>query len=120
LELSERARALSIEIIERLKSRGECEFVADFASHVPMEVFLSIVALPSAGREWLIRRAEIMTRGGSIEAKQKALQEIFQYLESWLKERGEHPGDDLISRILQLRVEDRPLTHQEALSECAL
>jgi cytochrome P450 len=120
LELSERARALSIEIIERLKPRGECEFVADFATHVPMEVFLSIVALPSHDREWLIRRAEIMTRGVSLDAKHTALQEIFGYLESWLKERGEHPGDDLISRILQLRVDDRPLTHEEALSECAL
>jgi cytochrome P450 len=120
IELAERARALSIEIIERLKPRGECEFVADFASHVPMEVFLSIVALPSTDREWLIRRAEIMTRGGSVEAKQQALLEIFGYLESWLKQRQAHPGDDLISRILQLQVGDRPLTHQEALSECAL
>jgi cytochrome P450 len=61
-----------------------------------------------------------MTRGVSLDAKHTALQEIFGYLESWLKERGEHPGDDLISRILQLRVDDRPLTHEEALSECAL
>jgi len=119
-DLSERVRTLSIEIIERLRPRGECEFVADFATHVPMEVFLSIVALPSRDREWLIKRTEIMTRGGAIEAKQKALQEIFQYLESWLQERREHPGDDLISRILQVRVDDRPLSHQEALSECAL
>ena len=87
---------------------------------VPMEVFLSIVALPSRDREWLIRRTEIMTRGGSIEAKQRALQEIFGYLESWLKERPERPGDDLISRILQLKVAIDRLTHQEALSECAL
>jgi cytochrome P450 len=120
LELSQRARALTIELIERLQPRGECEFVADFATHVPMEVFLSIVALPSSDREWLIERTVIMTRGGSIEAKQRALQEIFGYLESWLKERTERPGDDLISRILQLKVGDRPLTHQEALSECAL
>lgn len=119
-KLSERARTLSIGLIEGLKPRGECEFVADFASHVPMEVFLSIVDLPSSDREWLIRRAEIMTRGGAVEAKQTALLEVFGYLESWIKERRENPGDDLISRILQSRIGDRPLTHEEALSECAL
>ena len=55
--LSDRARALTIELIEGLKPRGECEFVRDFAAHVPMEVFLSIVNLPADDREWLIRRA---------------------------------------------------------------
>ena len=49
LALSDRARRLSIELIEGFKPRGECEFVADFASHVPMEVFLSIVNLPLEG-----------------------------------------------------------------------
>ena len=120
LQLSQRARALSIALIEGFRPKGECEFVADFASHVPMEVFLSIVGLPSSDREWLIRRAEIMTRGGEPEAKSQALQEIFGYLESWLKDRREQPGDDLISRILQVQVGDRPINHEEALSECAL
>ena len=120
LRLSDRARALSIELIENFKPRGECEFVEDFASHVPMEVFLSIVDLPSTDRKWLITRAQTMTRGGNVEVKQHALMEVFGYLESWLKERKENPGEDLISRILQIRVGDRPINHEEALSECAL
>jgi len=118
--LSERARALSVALIEDFLPRGECEFVADYAAHVPMEVFLTIVNLPSSDREWLIRRAEVMTRGSSVEAKQVALQEVFDYLERWIQERRRTPGDDLISRILQIRVDDRPITHEEALSECAL
>lgn len=118
--LAERARALSIELIEGFKSRGECEFVADYAAHVPMEVFLSVVNLPSSDREWLIRRAEVMTRGASVDAKLVALKEVFDYLEKWIAERRLQPGDDLISRILQIRVDDRPITHEEALSECAL
>jgi cytochrome P450 len=118
--LTDRARALAIELIERLKPQGRCEFVHDFAAHLPMEIFLSIVNLPASDREWLIARAEIMTRGGKVEAKQQALGEIFGYLERWLGERAQHPAEDLISRILQVRVGDRPISHQEALSECAL
>lgn len=118
--LAERARTLSVELIEGFKPRGECEFVADYAAHVPMEVFLTIVELPSTDREWLIRRAEVMTRGNSVDAKLVALKEVFDYLEKWVEERRRKPGDDLISKILQIRVEDRPITHEEALSECAL
>lgn len=118
--LTDRARNLAVELIERLRPKGGCEFVHEFAAHLPMEIFLSIVELPSKDREWLIARAEIMTRGGQVEAKQQALGEVFGYLEKWIRERREHPGEDLLSRILQIQVGDRPITHQEALSECAL
>lgn len=118
--LTERARALAIELIERIRPRGECEFVDEFAGHLPMEIFLSIVDLPSADREWLISRAEVMTRGGDIASKQTALKEVFGYLEKWIAERREQPADDLLSRIVQIKVGDRAITHQEVLSECAL
>ena len=118
--LTDRARSLAIELIEGFRARGECEFVKDFAAHLPMEIFLSIVDLPSDDREWLISKAEIMTRGGDVALKQKTLGEVFGYLESWIDRRIKEPGTDLISRIVQLQVEDRPITRQEALSECAL
>ena len=118
--LSDRARGLMVALIEKLRPRGECEFVADVAAHVPMEVFLTIVDLPGDDREWLIERTQIMTRGGVASLKQQALQEIFGYLGKWLDERTARPGNDLISRILQIKVGDRPITREEALSECAL
>jgi cytochrome P450 len=119
-QLTERARALAIELIEGFQMRGHCEFVGDFAAHLPMEIFLSIVDLPGKDREWLISKTEIMTRGGDVALKQATLQEVFGYLESWIDQRIRQPGDDLISRIVQLKVGDRPITRQEALSECAL
>jgi cytochrome P450 len=118
--LSERARALAIKLIDELEPRGECEFVRDFAAHLPMEIFLSIVDLPTQDREWLIAHAEIMTRDPDLARKTTALQEIFAYLEKWIAKRREQPGDDLISRIVQIKVGERPITHQEILSECAL
>ena len=118
LELSDRARVLSIQLIESFKPKGECEFVKDFAAFVPMEVFLTIVELPSTDREWLIQRADVMVRGGSVEVKNRALAEIFGYLEAWLRERREKPGSDLISRLLRVQVGDRPISHEEALMAC--
>lgn len=118
--LQDRARVLAVELVEKLQPQGGCEFVKDFAAHLPMEIFLGIVDLPSKDREWLIAHAEVMTRSGDVEAKQKALQEIFGYLGSWVQQRRETPGDDLLSKIIQIRVGDRPIEMQEILSECAL
>jgi cytochrome P450 len=61
-----------------------------------------------------------MARGGDPVRMEVTLKEIFGYLEGWIAKRREAPGDDLISRIIQVKVGDRPITHQEVVSECAL
>jgi cytochrome P450 len=117
---ADEARALAIELIEALKPRGQCEFVADFARHLPMTIFLRLVDLPLGDRERLIGLAEQMIRGGTQEAKYAALTATYAYLEEWVLRRREHPGDDLLSRIVQMQVDGRAATHEEALGECAL
>jgi cytochrome P450 len=114
------ARRLASELIEGFRARCECEFVAEFAAHLPMDIFLSMVDLPREDRNYLVHCAETMTRGGNEEERVHTVQEIFGYLDSWVRKRKEAPGADLISQIIQIKVGDRPITHEEILSECAL
>ncbi|HSV52928.1 MAG TPA: cytochrome P450 [Burkholderiaceae bacterium] len=118
--LSEQARVLAIELIDGLKARGECEFMADFAMHLPMTIFLHMVELPLSDREWLISRVEVMPRAVDQAERLRAYREIVGYLDAVVRRRALEPGQDLISRILQVKVGDRPITHEEALSEAAL
>jgi cytochrome P450 len=117
---TQEARQLAIELIDGFKAKGECEFVADFAQFLPITIFLRLVDLPLADRPWLLDRAEIMVRSSDVAARMQAYQEIVGYLDGWVHKRREQPGTDLISQIQQVRVGDRPITHQEAVSECAL
>ncbi len=119
-EYAEEARALAIELVEKLKPRGGCEFVEDFARQLPMTIFLRLVDLPLADRERLIGLADQMIRGGTQEAKYAALKATYAYLEEWVVRRRDIPGDDLLSRIVRMQVEGRTATHEEALGECAL
>ena len=119
-DLREEARGLAIELIEGFKPRGECEFVADFAMHLPMTIFLRTVDLPLSDREWLIARAALMTRSSDMAQLAQAYGEITGYLEKWVRERTAHPGTDLISDISRVVVGDRRITHEEMLSECSL
>jgi cytochrome P450 len=118
--LSEKARALAIELIDELKGRGECEFMADFAMHLPMTIFLHMVDLPLSDREWLISRVEVMPRATNPADRVRAYREIVGYLDAVVRRRALEPGQDLISRILQVKVGDRPISHDEALSEAAM
>ncbi len=119
-DLNSEMRALAVELIEGLQARGECEFVQDFSMHLPMIVFLRLVDLPVADRPWLIARAEIATRNADLARRNQAFQDIFGYLDSWVRQRAREPGHDLISDITRIKVGDRPITHEEALGECAL
>lgn len=98
-DLRSDVRALACELIEALKPRGECEFMLDFAMHLPMTIFLRLVDLPSSDRTWLISRAEVMTRSQDLDRRTQAHREILGYLDSKVEERRANPGKDLISDI---------------------
>ncbi|HSV44178.1 MAG TPA: cytochrome P450 [Ramlibacter sp.] len=114
------ARALAIELIEGFRAKGECDFVQDFAMHLPMTIFMHMVDLPMEDRAWLISRTEVMTRSGDPVQKGQCYQEILGYLGKWIHQRREQPGTDLISEVLKIRVGDRPITDSEALGECSI
>jgi cytochrome P450 len=110
-------RALAIELIEGFRDKGCCEFMSDFARHLPMLIFLRLVDLPAEDREWLIARADIMVRCGDTDMRFQAQKEIEAYLRRWLDERRAAPGTDMLSAILQGQVGDRPMNDAEIMGE---
>jgi cytochrome P450 len=106
------ARALAIELIEDLMPRGECDFVNEFSMIMPMEIFLRLVDLPSSDRPYLIGLVHRVTKNAN---PADAMNEMYAYLDSWVRKRSENPGDDLLSQIVNLDAGGRPLTHNERI-----
>ena len=119
-ELGEKARKISIDLIDGFKDKGECEFVADFALHMPIGIFMSLVDVPAADRVKLITMAEQGVRGKTIEEQQQAFQFFFEYLAPVVAERKARPGKDAISAIANGTVDGRPLTDQEIYAMCSI
>jgi cytochrome P450 len=117
--LRDEARALAIELIEGFQPRGECEFMQEFAMHLPMTIFLRLIDLPSSDRLWLIARAHVMARDADEIRRGHAFTEILEYLDRWVRERIRNPGNDLISEVARIKIGDRPITHSEILGECS-
>ncbi|HKY81177.1 MAG TPA: cytochrome P450 [Sphingobium sp.] len=112
--MEDNIRARTIALTEQLARRDGCEFVADFALKLPLELFMEWAALPLADMHWLRRYAEEMMRPTTDEepiAKQEALA---SYLDPFLNERRARPGDDLLSQLVCSLVDGRPMTHDEA------
>ncbi|TAL00978.1 MAG: cytochrome P450 [Rhodospirillaceae bacterium] len=102
-EMAEKARALTIGLIEALKGRESCEFVSEFARVMPVTVFLGIVDLPLDRRQDFVEWASNYIGAADPRVRQIYLKKMSDYLAEVLKERSANPGHDLLSRIAAWR-----------------
>jgi len=115
--LSGNVRALARSLIQALQPRGACDFMAKFARHVPMLIFLQLMELPADDREYLIERADVMTRSNDTAKRIIAQQEIMAYLQERIDRRRARPGQDMLSAIIHGKVGGRPMNHAEIMGE---
>ncbi|HEY2401955.1 MAG TPA: cytochrome P450, partial [Steroidobacteraceae bacterium] len=118
--LEAKARALAIKLVEELKPRGKCDFVVDFAQHLPIEVFMSIVDVPGADRRQLLEWADGMVRPKQPGDVHVTIGKIFAYAGEKIAERRKQPGDDLITKLTRAEVNGRPLTDAEIVGMVSL
>lgn len=112
------ARALAIELVEQLKPRGRCEFVTEFAQHLPIKVFMRMADIPEEDRLALLPLANAQVAADA--PKEVAMAKLFEYAARYVTERREKPGDDLVSRIATAEIEGRPITPFEAIGVTSL
>ncbi len=111
-KLSDRARALAIELIESFVHKGACEFIGDFATHLPVTIFMSMVDWPMSDRSRLMEIAELVVRPGSFEAAIAGKNLVDEYAQSVVATRRGTLGNDLISDLLRARVDGKPIPEQ--------
>lgn len=111
-------RALTVSLIEGFRKKGECNFTHDFAEQLPIRIFMQIVALPLEDMPRLKYLADQFTRpDGSMEFKDVRIN--FQaYIAPVIQQRRGMDGTDMLSRMINGKVNDRPLTDEEAANLC--
>ena len=117
-QLEQGARALAVELVEDMQPRGACEFVTEFAQHLPIRIFMEMVDLPEADRLVLLPLANAQVEADA--PKEEMLAQLFHYVAGKVVERQANPGDDLISRIVQSEVDGEPIAFNEAVGVTAL
>lgn len=119
-ELEDSVRAVAVEAIERLKPQGECEFIEDFAKVLPIHVFLRLVDIPLDDKAYLLELAENAVRGRTGEIRAQSHQMMGGYLLKWVRERRETPGDDLLSKLVNVDIGGERISEHEAISYASL
>jgi len=111
--LGENTRRLAIDLIEGFKSRGHCEFIGDFATHLPIGIFLTMVELPIEDRAGLLKIVESVIRPQSVESAAAGRLALFDYIQIKIQERRRKPGNDLISDLVRAEIDGLPITMEK-------
>lgn len=113
--MTEKARAIAVELIEGIKARERCEFTKEFAGILPVVMFLGIVDLPLDRREEFVTWGKNYMTAVDQPTRDSALAPIVGYLKQVLDERYSNPGEDLMSAIVKWRDNPRFQGEREVL-----
>lgn len=117
-KLEERIRQYARELLLRLRGRGGCEFVSEFAFEFPIRVFLELMGLPQENVAQFLAWEHAILRSQSVEPVAAALKAVTAYLAEQCEERRRAPKDDLLTLGVQAEIQGRKLTEDELTGFC--
>ncbi|MGD9704348.1 MAG: cytochrome P450 [Acidimicrobiia bacterium] len=119
-------RAQVRELIGAFAGDGHCDVVAQLGRLYPTQVFLTLFGLPLEDRDKFIHWAETViensTGATTAEPSEKTIEAamaLFSYLQRYVDEKRQHPGDDMLSQVLAAEGDDA-MSGDEVLGMCFL
>jgi cholest-4-en-3-one 26-monooxygenase len=108
---------------------GEIDFVESIAMRLPLDVILELLGVPADARDqmYLWSNAVIGSEDpdyGSVDLPREAIvaaqQAMFGYFARFIAERRAAPREDLVSLLVEARIDGTPLNDREILGFCFL
>ncbi|MFG1997612.1 cytochrome P450 [Spirillospora sp. NPDC048911] len=120
-ELEPHIRDVARRHIEAALLKGEVDFVTDIAAKIPTDVISELVGVPEPDRAELRRLADLALHreGGGREITPEgltALIELIGHFTDLVSDRRQKTRDDMVSALLDARVEGDRLTDEEVVA----
>jgi cytochrome P450 len=123
--LEPRIRELAAGYVDSFADSGGCDFVADFAGRLPMDVVSEMLAVPASDRDMLrgwsdtvLHREEGVI--GVPQAGIEASGRLLGYFVQLVAERRVRPGEDLASALLAVELDGERLEDRDVIAFCYL
>jgi cholest-4-en-3-one 26-monooxygenase len=106
-------------IVDNVIDQGECDFVIDIASELPLQAIAELMGVPSEDRyklfDWTNRMIGIDDPEfeGDRESAGEAAAELYMYANSLAAEKRGKPLEDIISKLLGAELDGDQLTETE-------
>ncbi len=116
---------IASEVIERFVDDGEFEVVTQFSSQVPIRVISNMLGLPREDEDTFVEWYHLLIAGlgfgGDHMARGiQARNEMWDYIDPFIKQRTKNPGEDLLSRICVAEIDGSRMSVEEIKGFVAL
>ena len=123
VEIEPSIRRHANQLIDKVIDQGECEFDEAFAIPLPCTAFLHLMGLPEAELDLFLELKDGVIRPpvdprdliAAGEYRLQIGQRIYGYFEKLIDERRAAPRDDIMTYLVNVDFDGRPLTREEIL-----
>lgn len=113
--------------LDRLLESGSMEAIAGYATPIPLTMIAELLGVPAADQPRLVAWSHAIVRvfdqactPQEGEAAERAVVEFAGYVRDLIADRRARPGDDLVTALVEARVEGDRLSEDELVATCIL
>ncbi len=120
--LLEQVRVRTDGVIDAVAEKGECDFVAEIAAPLPLQIVCDMVGVPPSMEHTVLTQSNIILGVGdpeyvqSMEDLMGAFTTLYQMAMELGQQRLDHPADDITSILMHAEVDGERLTIGEFAS----
>jgi cytochrome P450 len=117
-KIEESVRVQAQEIVERVSSMGECDFVTEIAAALPLQIICDMMGIPREDNKQIFEHTNVILGVGdpeyvnSMEDLMAAGMGLFQYGLALAEDRLKNPRDDIATSLMQAEIEDENGRHR--------
>jgi cytochrome P450 len=122
MALKDDIRQLAAELIEAVRPRGRCEFMAMIGEPMPVTVFLKLFGLPvERQKEYrALVKEHFSAPGFDSKEAQRRLRKVADIMRDTILERRDSPRNDMISLLWQAEFYGKPATLSDLENYCVM
>ncbi|MCF8566726.1 cytochrome P450 [Alicyclobacillus tolerans] len=129
-EMEPRIQSICDNLLDDVAAQGTMDLVRDFSYPLPVIVIAEMLGVPSSDHHLFKKWSDVIAKGASensmsaiqslLAEKAETKRQLDDYFSNILAERKVHPGDDLITKLVQAEVDGERLSQDELLEFCIL
>lgn len=118
-KLKDSFQVLADDLVGQLTQRDSAEFVNDFAAPFATRALCIMLGLPEEHWEFIADRADTIGLALSVNIEEeidsidKAVEELYEFVEGLIQERRDNPTDDVISKLVTQSSDKDSLSPEE-------
>ena len=114
-------RKLATQYIDRFIDAGRCDFIAEFAGRLPMDIISEMLGVPDADRIELRKWADTVVHReeGMFDVPPESAEasiKLVSYFSDFLKERRSLPQDDLTTALIEAELDGDKLSDSDIVA----